>query len=219
MTGRPERLGQIPTVEQLAKRIRACCMLRGWDEVELAERSGVSRTTLYHLRNGNIKRPRITTLTSLAEAFEMPLQRFFWGELDVPDPRAVESSPLNFDRRTNTKIQGVCDESPELFSGWGETEWEELFSTFGVGGELSEEGVRESARRINRNREARYRLTVVMETHLREVAAELIDALYKMVTSGTNLEPNDDLERLLASHPPARTETDSPDGVQPAEDA
>lgn len=219
MTDRPEKLGQIPSVAQLAKRIRACCMHRGWDEVELAQRSGVSRTTLYHLRNGNIKRPRITTLASLADAFELPLERFFWGELNVAAPRAIASESITFDRRTNTQIQTVCDNHPELFSGWSETEWEELFSTFGVGGELSEEGVIESADRINQNRDVRYRLSVVLETHLRDVAVGMVESLYKLVTPGGNLEPSADLKQLLSDHYKdlSEADTESGDSMPPAE--
>ena len=95
---RPRKPGELPDVQQISRRIRACCMERGWDEVELARRADVSRTTLYNLRQGNCRRPRITTLTSLADAFEMPLERFFGGNLSPlpsrPDPSTREQTAL-----------------------------------------------------------------------------------------------------------------------------
>lgn len=197
-----ERYGELPSVAQIARRIRACCMERGWDEVELARRADVSRTTLYHLRLGKIRRPRITTLKSLAEAFEITLDHFLWGQSEPPrlavSSRSAASS--NFDRATNQAVLQVYEEHPQLFTGWTDREWEELYSTFGVGGALNEEGVMANAGQINDSRRTRRQLDVVMETHLREVAAKMIESLYRMVVPEGNLSPGAELEALIAAH-------------------
>lgn len=87
----------------------------------------------------------------------------------------------DFDRLTNPVIDDVRAESPELFAGWTDAEWDQLYSTFGVGGALRAEGVREAASQIQRQRETVGRLQIVLETHLRDVAEELIGALFRLV--------------------------------------
>jgi len=197
-----KRCGEMPSVAQISRRIRACCMERGWDEVELARRANLSRTTLYHLRLGKIRRPRITTLTALAEAFELPLERFLWGHSEPPEPASAARSGAGqeFDRSTNRAVRQVHEEHPELFVSWTDREWEELYSTFGVGGALNEEGVVANARRINESRRTRRQLDVIMETHLRDVAAKMVESLYRMVIPEGNLSPGVELEALIAAH-------------------
>lgn len=197
-----KRHGELPSVAQIARRIRACCMERGWDEIELARRADVSRTTLYHLRLGKIRRPRITTLTALAEAFDLPLDHFLWGHFEPPQPAVSSRSGASrdFDRSTNQAVRQVHEEHPQLFADWTDREWEELYSTFGVGGAMNEEGVIANATQINESRRTRRQLDVIMETHLREVAARVIESLYRMVIPEGNLSPGLELEALIAAH-------------------
>ena len=83
-------------------------------------------------------------------------------------------------------ISEIYRESPELFTSWRPEEWDELYSMFGTGGQLSPQGVVEAANRINRKRETIQQLHVVLETHLGEVAAKLIETLYQMVRPENN---------------------------------
>lgn len=197
-----KRHGELPSVAQIARRIRACCMERGWDEIELARRADVSRTTLYHLRLGKIRRPRITTLNSLAAAFEITLEHFLWGQSEpfghLVSSRSEASSV--FDRSTNQAVRQVRDEHPHLFLNWTDREWEELYSTFGVGGALNEQGIMTNAHQINEARRIRRQLDVILETHLREVAAKMVESLYRMVVPEGNLRPGADLEALISAH-------------------
>ena len=48
----------------------------GLTQEELAERAGVSPTTVVNLENGEIRRPRITTLQNLADALGADVQEF-----------------------------------------------------------------------------------------------------------------------------------------------
>ena len=86
-----------------------------------------------------------------------------------------------FDKATNRSIREVCAEEPEIFEGWASHDLEELYSTFGMGGALSREGVRTAAERINRKRTVIQQLQIVLETHLGEVAEGLIGNLFAMV--------------------------------------
>lgn len=88
---------------------------------------------------------------------------------------------LEFDRASNPIVPEVTKGSPELFEGWTEEDWNELYSQFGMGGSLTEHGVREVASRINQKRELCYKLSVLLETHLSESASVLIDALYRTI--------------------------------------
>jgi len=194
--------GELPDVRHIARRIRACCMERGWDEVELARRAEVSRTTLYNLRNANCHRPRITTLTRLADAFEVSLDRFLWGEghHSLSTSHLWEHGSKQFDRSTNHEIQAIREERPELFDRWTDREWDELYSTFGVGGALSPEGVISQAEKINQARETQRQLNVLLETHLKDVATHLVESLYRMVVPEGNLTPGKELEALISAH-------------------
>lgn len=199
---RPRKTGELPDVSQIARRIRACCMERGWDEVELARRADVSRTTLYNLRQSNCRRPRITTLTSLAEAFEMSLDHFLWGESSTSsaDSSLFSEGAKSFNRETNQEVKAIQDECPYLFRNWSDREWDELYSTFGVGGALSREGVIENAKSINQSRETRRQLNLVLETHLKETAIQMVESLYRMVIPEGNLAAGKELDALVDAH-------------------
>ena len=192
----------------LVSRIRAQCLKRGWSFGRLAERAGLSRTTLYHLLRGTTSRPHPTTLTKICRALDLPLFELIGddsrradrmlcatgNDVDTRDQRA-------FDCMTNPVIEEVFDESPEMFAAWSQQEWEELYSTFGTGGALTRRGVEHTARKMNRKRETIHQLHVVLETHLDEVAARMIAALYEMVRPQSNLAPSPDLAALMAEHP------------------
>ena len=184
---------------RLGARVESVCLSRGWDRNELARRAGISRTTLYKLEHGLTRRPHGSTLHRLAEALGVsPVE--FWNPIaadagpsrDITDPPRRETDALaddldrrcQFDRSTNTVIPAVRADQPELFASWTAEEWDELYSTFGTGGQLSAAGVRETAQRMNRKRETLQQLNALLETHLGDVAANLIASLYQMVRPG-----------------------------------
>lgn len=171
-------------------RLRELCMERGWDLGELARRAGVSRTTLYQLDRQRIRRPHAGTLGRIAAALGVsPAALWAEGpELRPEEDRAATrqrsaeaSAGAAFDRVTNPAVAVVAADQPGLFEGWTADDWGELYSTFGVGGELTPEGVVATAEAINRKREVVQQLQVVLETHLGEVAANMIGTLYAMV--------------------------------------
>ena len=179
-------------------------MKRGWALGELARRAAVSRTTLYQLDRQRIRRPHSGTLGRIAAALSVPPAMLWSEDAELRDerngPRVCEeaSDSLAFDRATNPAVAAVAAEHPELFAGWTGDEWSELYSTFGVGGELTPEGVVATAEAMNRKRQVVRQLQVVLETHLAEVAANMIAALYAMVR--------------VSPSPPDGPETDSRDG-------
>lgn len=183
----------------VAERIQRHRLQKGWDQGDLARRAGVSRTTLYSLERGLTRSPRATTLAALAKALGVEVEELL-PEIAVPEvihPSDSSSSPAgrqrDFDRRTNPLVADVEQDSPELFRGWSESDWDELYSTFGVGGALTRAGVATAATELNRKREVVRRLQIVLETHLSEVAARTIDVLYDLVSPGTLVPPTESL--------------------------
>ena len=172
--------------EKLVAQIRAGCLRKGWNIGELARQAGITRTTLYHLERGATRKPRYRTVQGIASALgispellcepsaKQPVRLRNISDSDSPGSRV-------FDRATNNQISEVHHEVPELFGGWTDEEWDELYSTFGEGGPLNREGVVEFAQQINRKRETLHKLQVILETHLSPVAVNLIETLYGMV--------------------------------------
>lgn len=207
--------------ERWMTRLRAECLQRGWDLGELARRAGVSRTTLYHLERGSTQRPQTKTLHRLARALEIdpaefeslaegPLRRTATTEHGDGRDAAPERAAADFDRRTNRVVRQVVQARPQLFRHWQADDWDELYSTFGTGGALTEDGVEDLARRINRKRETIQKVQVLLETHLEDVAVRLIDTLFQSVRPRSNLHISGSLQAVLAQagvHPrPAATE-------------
>jgi transcriptional regulator with XRE-family HTH domain len=185
----------------LARKVRARCLPRGWGAGSLARAAGISRTTASQLLAGESARPHLQTLEKVAAAFEVPLAELSQDTFGMSSPAEadawVRTAPQAFDKRTNPAVSEVATESPRLFSGWGTDDWDELYSTFGHGGGLNSEGVREAARQINRRREIIQQTKVLLETHLAEVTQRLIDTLYRMVRPIGNVEANPQLEALI----------------------
>ncbi len=204
----------------ISSRIRRRCLQKGWDLGRLARTAGISRTTLYHLEKGRTDQPRLSTLSKIAAALEIsPEQLCIPNEMasaaaetsagcesgastaaDGTDVDAARAARREFDRRTNPVVADVAEHSPRLFIGWTNSDWDELYSSFGTGGALTAHGVETAAVRINRKRETMQQLQVVLETHLDEVAANIISVLYGMVCPQRNLEATSELAVLVAEH-------------------
>ena len=173
------------------------------DASELARRASVSRTTLHNLQNGATRRPRAATLVRIAEALDLPPETLTDSLGDNPPVNAWganSAAALQFDRDTNRCVKEVYGRRPRLFAGWTDDEWNELYSTFGTGGQLAPQGVEAMAEKINARRETVRQLHVLMETHLADVATDLIDTLYRQVRPQSNLAATPELAALLAEH-------------------
>ena len=189
----------LPVAEELAARVRHERMKRGWDVVELERRSGIGRTTLYHLEKGHTQRVRSSTLAAIAGAFDIEVGQLVQSAIDDHPPERRRSAA--FDRVTNPAVADVARERPEVFEGWSADDWEEINSQFGVGGQLTPLGALKAAEAINEKRETVRQLQVVLETHLRDVAREVIETFYRMVqatpaTAGSSAAMKEMAERF-----------------------
>ena len=85
-------------MRQLADRIYELRDRRGWSQVELARRSGLSRTTIWNIESGGYS-PSMTTLSKIASAFGMNVFRML--DTATPLPR-LEDLPMG-------KVVGPAD--------------------------------------------------------------------------------------------------------------
>jgi transcriptional regulator with XRE-family HTH domain len=165
----------------LSRRIQAERLHRGWTMSELVRRTRINRGTLYRLARGQTEHPQMKTIQALARAFEVPPSSLLEAEsAGSPHTRPLTAAQ-RFDRATNPVVAEVVDEQPDLFAGWTDEDLDELYSTFGIGGQLTRSGVVEAAESINHKRETIRKLHVVLETSLRDQAVDLVDALYRLV--------------------------------------
>lgn len=161
-----------------AKRITASRLRKGLSQLELAQRAGVSRTTLFQLERGAISNPRPVTLNKLACALDLPVHLLSAPPLE-PNPSRSEAA--EFDRQTNPYVAVVSEQYPQVFAAFGRDDWDELYSSFGTGGALTEEGVLQLALKIARKRETLRRVAVLLETHLAEPTCAMVDSLFELV--------------------------------------
>lgn len=185
---------------QLGRRLHTLMVARGLDPGELARQAGISRTTLYSLLQGRTARPRASTVARLASVLGASPEYLSTGQpaaIGTAGPGAVEwrddsvpASLREFDRSANHVVTEFCESNPQLVSGWGEAEWDELYSEFGTGGPLTPAGIEQAAARINARRETLGMLRIILETHLEPVATGMVAALYGMLTAGEGSNPH-----------------------------
>lgn len=171
----------------IGKRLRSARLRKGWNQSELSARSGVSRTTLFQMERGAIPSPRAATLHRLAEALEIPVA-YLNPDQPIDLERWLHETPAvrstaagEFDRQTNPYVEVVLQQFPQVFAGFTQEDWEELYSSFGTGGALTEDGVRRTAEGIAKKRETLRRLSILLETHLGDAAAAMVDSLFDLV--------------------------------------
>lgn len=144
----------------------------GLSVAQVVERTGLDRRTVKGILDGR-NRPHSQTLHQLAERLGVPSDELF-----------LEPSQLiyrRFDRRTNPVVDEVVARRPELFAGWGEADFDDLFSRFGAGGALTADGTVAAAELMNRNRQLHEKLALLLETGQAEVIRRVVEAMYEAV--------------------------------------
>jgi hypothetical protein len=75
----------------------------------------------------------------------------------------------------------VVAESPELFAGWSEPDFDELYSRFGHGGALTSDGVLLAVHALNRKREIQFKADVLLESGHAELISGIVELLYQKI--------------------------------------
>jgi len=118
--------------------------------------------------------PHARTLNKLAAGLGVPVDELFRP--------IAPSAALRFDRATNGLVEEVVTQRPEVFAGWAEGDFNELYSRFGTGGALSEPGIVAAAEAMNAKRAVLTQISVILESDESTLLAEFVDMLYRRVT-------------------------------------
>jgi transcriptional regulator with XRE-family HTH domain len=118
--------------------------------------------------------PHARTLHKLAAGLGVEIDELF---------RPAGRSPAEqFDRETNLLVEGVVAQRPELFADWSEAQFNELYSRFGTGGALTEDGVVAAAEAMNTKRGLWKKISVILESGQADLLGELVEMLYRRAT-------------------------------------
>ena len=146
----------------------------------LSETAAVAQLDVRTVRNILRERaqPQSRTLHKLAGGLGVSVDEFFqsvsWG---------AGAGAAALDRACNPVAAEVIAAHPERFAQWSAAEFDELYSRVGVGGELTESGALAAAEGINRRRQLMTQVAVVLETDQGELLQELVELLYRRVTT------------------------------------
>ena len=154
------------------RRLRQIMAEQGLSQRDVALLTGLSPRTVQGVVDESA-RPHPRTLQKLAAGLGVSVVDLF------TDPAA--SAAADFDRRTNPAVAEVVASRPELFENWTPTEFEELFSRFGVGGELTEAGAVAAAAAINARRELLQQVTLLLETEQADLLRDFVAMLARRV--------------------------------------
>ncbi len=118
--------------------------------------------------------PHARTLHKLARGLGVEVDELF---------RPLGPSALQrFDRATNTLVETVVASHPNVFQLWCAADFDELFSRFGTGDQLTEAGVLAAAEAMNARRDLMRRISVILESGQASLLAEFVELLYRHAT-------------------------------------
>lgn len=158
----------------IATNIRRLMARDGLTFDDVVSSTGLDERTLRSLVRGR-NNPHARTLHKLAQGLGVAIDELF----HLP----THAGWQRFDRATNMRVENVVLDHPALFEDWQEADFDELYSRFGTGGQLSEAGVLAAARAMNDKRELWRQVSVVLESSDRELLSEFVELLYRRVTT------------------------------------
>lgn len=157
-----------------ATNLRRLMARQGLTLDDVVARSDLDERTIKGILAG-VNRPHARTLHRLANGLGVSADELF------QDPSLLLHRL--FDRRTNPLVEEVVDANPEVFAGWTEGDFDELYSRFGAGGALSTEGVLDSARTMQRNRQTHRKLALLLETAEADMIVDMIELMYRRIAA------------------------------------
>ena len=84
---------------------------------------------------------------------------------------------------TNPVIEELLEDRSDLFSGWGEADFDELHSRVGAGGALTRDGALAAVHEMNRKRRLHDQLDVLLESSQADLLAAILEAMYRKVVA------------------------------------
>ena len=155
-----------------ASNLRRLMAQQGLTLEQVIERTGLSERTVKTLLAGTSK-PHARTLHRVATGLGVPTDELF------QDPSLLVHR--RFDRQTNPLVEEFVADQPDLFAGWSEPDFDELYSRFGHGGALTADGILSAVQSLNRKREIQYKVDVLLESGHAELIAGIVELLYQRI--------------------------------------
>ena len=163
--------GDAATVAMNLRRLMARGGLTFEDVVSATE---LDERTVRGLVRGKTN-PHARTLFKLAQGLGVEMDDLFRPP--------GQHSPRQFDRATNSLVKSVIEDHAATFANWSEADFDELYSRFGVGGQLTEEGILSAAQAMNAKRDINRQVSIILESSEAKLLAEFVDLLYRRVTA------------------------------------
>jgi transcriptional regulator with XRE-family HTH domain len=151
------------------RRLMARC---GMTLQQVVEATGLHKRTVKAILSGHGK-PHARTLHRLASGLGVSTDELF------QNPSLL--THRLFDQRTNPIVQEVVDSRPQLFDGWSQADFEELYSHFGTGGALTVAGTTEVVLAMNRKRDIHQKVALLLESGEAEILSGLVELLYQKI--------------------------------------
>jgi len=129
-----------------------------------------------------VSRPHARTLHKLAQGLGVSIDDFFQP--------VARTAPKRFDRATNSLVDSCVAQHPKLFRRWAQDDFDELYSRFGTGGQLTEEGVLAAAQATNIKRDLWRQVSVILESSEADLLSQFVGMLYGRVTTTSRRRDN-----------------------------
>jgi transcriptional regulator with XRE-family HTH domain len=136
--------------------------------------TALDERTIRSLARGT-SHPHARTMHKLAQGLGVSIDEFF-----CPIGRVA---PLQFDRATNSLVETCATDHAEMFGDWSEADFDELYSRFGTGGQLTEDGILAAVQATNAKRDLWRQVSVILESDEAELLSRFVDVLYSRVTA------------------------------------
>jgi transcriptional regulator with XRE-family HTH domain len=158
----------------LAINLRRLMAREGLTFDQVVAASGLDERTVRALAHG-VNNPHARTLHKLACGLGVSIDELFRP--------AEHLSPRRFDRATNSLVERVAAANVRLFEKWSEADFDELYSRFGTGGQLTEAGILAAAEAMNVKRDVWRQISVILESGEAELLSEFVELLFRRVTA------------------------------------
>jgi transcriptional regulator with XRE-family HTH domain len=158
----------------VAVNLRRLMARHGLTYDDVVRASGLDERTVRGMARGT-NNPHARTLTKLAAGLGIDVDELFH--------QPGQTARQRFDRATNSLVESVVAARGDVFERWSDADFDELYSRFGTGGQLTEAGVLAAAEAQNARRELWRQISIILETNEAALLAEFIQLLYRRATA------------------------------------
>ena len=160
----------------IAANVRRLMARDGLTFTDVVEMTGLDERTIRGLVRG-ASNPHARTLHKFAHGLGVSTDELF-------QPASLLARQA-FDRATNPVVESVVEAQSQLFDAWSPVDFDELYSQFGAGGPLTDEGVVAAAEAINTKRALLRQVSVILESGESELLADFVKLLYRRATESS----------------------------------